>query len=158
MLVWQTATRLHFNRDFRLNSQSLAACLTPTRALGGTAWPNFLIKDPRDETVTVLWANTTLGLILFWWTGTTQQAGRSRLSISRLPDLLALDTRALSTRQQHPRATRFRGIRGATVSAGERGIPRHESPSTRRGRSLQSAWAAVVDSRFARTAPQAVVQ
>ena len=97
--VWQTATRLHFNRDFRLNSQSLAACLTPTRALGGTAWPNFLIKDPRDETVTVLWANTTLGLILFWWTGTTQQAGRSRLSISRLPDLLALDTRALSTRQ-----------------------------------------------------------
>ena len=27
--VWETATRLHFNRDFRLNSQSLAACLTP---------------------------------------------------------------------------------------------------------------------------------
>ena len=59
--VWQTATRLHFNRDFRLNSQSLAACLTPTSALGGRAWPNFLMTDRRDETATVLWANTTLG-------------------------------------------------------------------------------------------------
>ena len=53
--LWQTATRLHFNRDFRLNSQSLAACLTPSPALGGTAWPNFLMKAPRDEIVTVLW-------------------------------------------------------------------------------------------------------
>ena len=104
--VWRTATRLHFNRDFRLNSQSLAACLTPAAALGGTAWPNLLMKDRRDETVTALWANTTLGLILFWWTGTTQQAGRSRLSISRLPDLLALDTRALSD-EQHACARRI---------------------------------------------------
>ena len=101
--VWQTATRLHFNRDFRLNSQSLAACLTPTFALGGRAWPNFLMKNRRDETATVLWANTTLGLLLFWWFGTTQQAGRSNLTISRLPDLPTLDARAMSN-AQHARA------------------------------------------------------
>lgn len=97
--VWKTATRLHFNRDFRLNSQSLAACLTPSSALGGRAWPNFLMKNRRDEIVTVLWANTTLGLILFWWFGTTQQAGRSNLTISRLPNLPALDGRAMSDAQ-----------------------------------------------------------
>ena len=104
--VWQTATRLHFNRDFRLNSQSLSACLTPTSALGGRAWPNFMIKNRRDETAAVLWANTTLGLILFWWAGTTQQAGRSALTISRLPDLRVLDTRALSD-EQHACARRI---------------------------------------------------
>ena len=97
--VWQTATRLHFNRDFRLNSQSLAACLTPLSTLGGLAWPNFLMENRRDETAAVLWANTTLGLILFWWAGTTQQAGRSNLTIRRLPDLRMLDIRALSDKQ-----------------------------------------------------------
>ena len=58
-----------------------------------------MMKNRRDETAAVLWANTTLGLILFWWAGTTQQAGRSVLTIRRLPDLRVLDTRALSDEQ-----------------------------------------------------------
>ena len=97
--AWKTATRLHFNLDFQLNSQSLAACLTPTETLGGRAWPNFRMDDPQNETVTALWANTTLGLILFWWSGTVQQAGRANLTISRLPELLVLDGRMLSSDQ-----------------------------------------------------------
>ena len=97
--AWKTATRLHFNRDFRLNSQSLAACLTPTETLGGTAWPNFRMDNLQNETVTALWANTTLGLILFWWAGSVQQAGRTRLTISRLPELLVLDARTLTDAQ-----------------------------------------------------------
>ena len=97
--AWKTATRLHFSLDFRLNSQSLAACLTPTETLGGTAWPNFLMDNRENETATALWANTTLGLILFWWAGTVQQAGRTRLTISRLPELLVLDGRTLSSEQ-----------------------------------------------------------
>ena len=97
--AWRTATKLHFNRDFRLNSQSLAACLTPAETLGGRAWPNFLMNNRRYETVTALWANSTLGLVLFWWTGTVQQAGRANLTISRLPELLVLDARALTDTQ-----------------------------------------------------------
>ena len=85
--------------DFRLNSQSLAACLTPTKTLGGRAWPNFLTSSQRYETVTALWANTTLGLILFWWSGSVQQAGRAILTISRLPELLVLDARTLTEAQ-----------------------------------------------------------
>ena len=61
------------------------------------------MTDRRDETATVLWANTTLGLMLFWWFGTTQQAGRSNLTISRLPNLPALNSRAMSD-TQHARA------------------------------------------------------
>ena len=97
--AWGTATRLHFNLDFRLNSQSLAACLTPTSTLGGRAWPNFRMTDRRHETAAVLWANTTLGLMLFWWQGSVQQAGRACLTVSRLPDLPVLDPRALGDAQ-----------------------------------------------------------
>ena len=97
--VWNTATRLHFNRDFRLNSQSLAACLTRERSIGGRAWPNFRLADSTREEAIVLWANTTLGLVSFWWTGGRQQLGRSVMTITHLPELLTLDIRRLSPAQ-----------------------------------------------------------
>ena len=97
--VWNTATRLHVNRDFRLNSQSLAACLTPERSIGGRAWPNFRLTDTAGEEAVALWANTTLGLISFWWTGGRQQLGRSVMTITHLPELLTLDVRQLSREQ-----------------------------------------------------------
>ena len=98
--VWQsTASRLHFNLDFRINSQPLAACLTPEKSIGGTAWPNFQCKDKRWEIPLVLWANTTLGLIAFWWIGSRQHPGRARLTISRLSDLTVLDTLTLTSEQ-----------------------------------------------------------
>ena len=95
LAAWRTATRLHFNRDFQLNSQSLAACLTPERALGGTAWPNFRLHDERWDEAMALWANSTLGLMAFWWTGSRQQQGRARITISQLPKLPVLHPRAL---------------------------------------------------------------
>lgn len=98
--VWATATRLHFNRDFRLNSQSLAACLTPEPTIGGRAWPNFRVEgDPRREKALALWANTTAGLISFWWIATRQQQGRASLTISQLPRLISLDVGALDGKQ-----------------------------------------------------------
>ena len=98
--VWATATRLHFNLDFRLNSQSLAACLTPEPAIGGRAWPNYLVEgDLRGEEALALWANTTPGLISFWWIAGRQQQGRAILTISQLPRLTALDVRTLDDEQ-----------------------------------------------------------
>lgn len=95
----RTASRLHFSLDFRLNSQSLAACLTKEPTIGGTAWPNFLATDSRWEMPLALAANTTLGLMAFWWIGSRQQQGRARLTISRLPDLPILDVRSLDATQ-----------------------------------------------------------
>ena len=98
--AWEkTASRLHFNRDFRINSQPLAACMTPELSIGGTAWPNFLCFDQNWEKPLVLWANTTLGLIAFWWIGTRQQQGRARLTISKLPALTVLDPRQFNVAQ-----------------------------------------------------------
>ena len=94
--AWHTATRLHFTLDFRLNSQSLAACLTAERTLGGRAWPNFRPTLAAWQETLALWANCTLGLMSFWWAGSRQQQGRSVLTISGLPDLSSIDPRRLT--------------------------------------------------------------
>ena len=110
--VWQTATRLHFNQDFRLNSQSLAACLTPDRTIGGRAWPSFRPHEEHWTLPLLLWSNTTLGLMCFWWTGTRQQPGRACLTITALPDLLVIDPRQLDRRQLNTARRIFDDLRG----------------------------------------------
>ena len=92
----RTASRLHSDLDFQLNSQSLAMCLTPENCLGGRAWPNVLPHEPEHAIPLLLWCNSTLGLILFWWHGMRQQKGRAALTISKLPDLPVLDPRTLT--------------------------------------------------------------
>ena len=119
--AWRTATRLHFNRDFQLNSQSLAACLTPERALGGRAWPNFRLHDTRWDKAIALWANCTLGLMLFWWSGSRQQQGRVMLTISELPKLAVLDPRSLSEAKIKQADAIFERFRGAVFK------PAHEA-------------------------------
>ncbi|MXZ30512.1 MAG: hypothetical protein F4X37_08300 [Acidimicrobiia bacterium] len=92
------ATRLHVNRDFRLNSQPAAACLTPSAALGGRAWPAFRPSpggaDLREtwEKALCVWLNSTLGLIGRWYVSNRQQQGRAILSVTAIgmipvPDL-----------------------------------------------------------------------
>ena len=110
--AWKTATRLHFNRDFRLNSQSLAACLTDERVLGGRAWPNFKPKESAWEQTLALWANSTLGLMSFWWAGSRQQQGRVRLTISALPELLVLDPRSVADDKLGRVSEIFESLRG----------------------------------------------
>lgn len=95
----RTASRLHSNLDFRVNSQSLAMCLTPEPCLGGTAWPNILPRDDRHEIPLLLWCNSTLGLLMYWWKSTRQQLGRARITITAILDLPVLDPRALSADQ-----------------------------------------------------------
>lgn len=97
--VWATATRLHLSLDFQLNSQPLAACLTPGPCIGGRAWPSFILQDAAWDKAVALWLNTTLGLVGFWWIGTRQQQGRANLTVTRLGDLVALDPRKLSPQQ-----------------------------------------------------------
>ena len=113
--AWRTATRLHFTLDFRLNSQSLAACLTRERTLGGRAWPNFRLREERWEEAVALWANCTLGLMAFWWAGSRQQQGRAVLTISGLPGLMVLDPGALSEAGLARAAAIFARFRGAAL-------------------------------------------
>ena len=104
--VWQTRTTLHFTLDFGLSANSLAACVTPKPTIGGRAWPNVRPKNAKHEAAIVLWANSTLGLLLWWYCGSRQQAGRVISTISQLPNLPTLDTRRL-TDKQHQLAARL---------------------------------------------------
>ncbi len=93
------SSRLCFNRDFRLNSQPLSACIASTPVLGGVAWPSFRCDESQYDIPIVLWMNTTLGLFSHWYTGTRQQSGRSRLSILLLSSLAIIDVRKLTKSQ-----------------------------------------------------------
>ena len=105
--IWKTATRLHFSRNFDFGSQPLAACITPERALGGVAWPSFILHKKGTTPIenmewvypVLLWCNTTLGLMSFYFTGTRTQKRRSNITITRLQYLPVLDAKQLSLDQ-----------------------------------------------------------
>ena len=111
--VWNTASRSHVVLDFRLTSQPLAAALTERESIGGTAWPNVRFCDPRFDYPFVLWSNSTLGLLMYWWHANRQQDGRARTTITAVPDLPTLDLRELSENQLDAAGQIFEDFREA---------------------------------------------
>ena len=109
----RTASRLHLNLDFGLSSQSLAACLTSEETVGGRAWPNFILNDVEHEKAVLLWFNSTLGLMIYWWTGARQQPGRTIRTISSLPSLLSIDPREFDERALRKADALFERFRDA---------------------------------------------
>ena len=97
--LWSTASRAHINRDFRLNSQPLAAAFTDRPSIGGRAWPNLIFPDRTFEYAFALWTNSTLGLLSYWWISSRQQSGRGVMTRQLIPFLPVLDLRALSDSQ-----------------------------------------------------------
>ena len=97
--VWNTASYCHFNCDFQFNSQSTGMQFTPHRTIGGTAWLSIRLASVEQEKAMVLWANTSLGLLLRWWHSNKQQAGRGRIGKLALQTLPILDITALTPKQ-----------------------------------------------------------
>ena len=111
--IWSTATRAHYNRDLRFNSQSLIVAMTQRPTLGGRAWPSVIFDNPEHEYAFALWCNSTLGLLLHWWSSNKTQSGRGATTVTGIPNIPTLDTRAL-TPEQHAAA------RAAFQAASER--------------------------------------
>lgn len=97
--VWKTASHCHFNRDFRFNSQSTAMQFTPRKTIGGRAWSSIQLASDAQEKALVLWANTSLGLLLYWWHANRQQDGRGSIGILALETLPVLNITALNKKQ-----------------------------------------------------------
>lgn len=97
--IWGTASHCHFNRDFRFNSQSTSMQFTPRKAIGGRAWLSISLHSAELEKMLVLWANTSLGLLLYWWHANKEQPGRGSVTKSALESLAVLDVSALKPRQ-----------------------------------------------------------
>jgi len=94
--IWATATHCHFNADFRFNSQSTAMQFTSRKTIGGRAWPSIMLPNTEQEKALVLWANSTLGILLYWWHANKQQAGRGSIGVSAPASLPVLDVTTLS--------------------------------------------------------------
>ena len=97
--IWATATRVHYNRDLQFNSQSLIVAMTERKCLGGRAWPSVIFEDDEQEYAFALWCNSTLGLLMHWWTSNKTQSGRGTTSVTGIPNIPTLDTRTLSAEQ-----------------------------------------------------------
>ncbi len=97
--VFQTASHCHSNLAFRFNSQSTAMQFTGRKSLGGSAWISIQLATVDLEKALVVWANTALGLLMFWWHSSRQQPGRGVLTKTTLATLPVLDITALSPDQ-----------------------------------------------------------
>ena len=97
--LWNTASRAHLTMDFRFTSQPLAAAITESPSIGGTAWPNITFPDARFDYPFAIWCNSTLGLLSFWWHSSRQQGGRGRTTLVTIESLPILDLRALTDDQ-----------------------------------------------------------
>lgn len=118
--VWNTASHCHFNCDFRFNSQSTGMQFTPRRTIGGRAWLSISLSSAQQEKALVLWANTSLGLLLRWWHSNKQQAGRGSIGKTALHTLPILDVTALKPSQLDEAAKLFDAMSGKQL------LPLHE--------------------------------
>ena len=109
--IWATATRAHYNRDLQFNSQSLIVAMTERQCLGGRAWPSVIFEDGNQEYAFALWSNSTLGLLMHWWTSNKTQSGRGTTTVTSIPNIPTLDTRTLSAEQHTAARDAFYAMR-----------------------------------------------
>ena len=110
--VWKTATRSHYNRDLRFNSQSLIVAFTERPCIGGMAWPSVIFENQDHEYVFSLWCNSTLGLLLHWWVANKTQSGRGRTTVTGIPNIPTLDVTTLTGEQIAEAMAAFEEMRG----------------------------------------------
>jgi hypothetical protein len=118
--VWDTASHCHFNCDFQFNSQSTGMQFTPRKTIGGRAWLSIRLSSVRQEKALVLWANTSLGMLLRWWHSNKQQAGRGSIGKSTLQTLPILDVTALTAKRLKAAVQLFDAMSGLDL------LPLHE--------------------------------
>ena len=98
--VVASASHLHFNQNFRFNSQSTAMQFTSRRTVGGRAWMSVRFADQEHEAAVALWGNTSLGLLLHWWQANKQQSGRGNIGKMALERFVCLDPVQLTPDQR----------------------------------------------------------
>ena len=133
--IWKTASHCHFNRDFRFNSQSTGMQFTPRKTIGGRAWLSIRLSSADQEKALVLWANTSLGLLLHWWHGNKQQSGRGSIGKTMLQTLPILDVTALEPELLAEAVKLFDAMSGKPL------LPLHEIDSDPVRKKLDEAFA-----------------
>lgn len=97
--VMASASNLHFNQNFRFNSQSTGMQYSKRATVGGRAWMTLRFPTAEMEAAVALWGNTSLGLLLHWWQANKQQAGRGNIGKQALASFVVLDPAQLTSAQ-----------------------------------------------------------
>ena len=113
--VWASASHLHFNRDFRFNSQSNGMQFTPRKTIGGRAWISVGLASIEQERALALWTNTSIGFLLHWQHSNRQQSGRGLVGVLSLRTLPVLDVRVLTKQQLKVAGKLFADIAGSAL-------------------------------------------
>ena len=79
-------SNLFISKQMRWTSQSLLAARTNRQVMGGNAWA-ALSGQKEVKDAFAFWANSTLGMLLYWSEGGKQHLGRSLIKIKGLADL-----------------------------------------------------------------------
>ena len=133
--IWKTASHCHCNLDFQFNSQSTGMQFTPRRTIGGRAWISIKLSSVKQEKALVLWANTSMGLLLHWWHANKQQVGRGNIGKSALHRMPILDVAALDVMQLDAAAKLFDAVCGIPLS------PLHEMDKDESRKNLDNEFA-----------------
>lgn len=97
--IVESASHAHFNVNFRFNSQATSMQFTPRPTIGGRAWLSLKLPKEKQEKALVLWANTSVGMLLHWWHANKQQDGRGNIGKSALEGMPVLDVTQLTPAQ-----------------------------------------------------------
>lgn len=113
--IWQTASNLHINNEFRFNANPLAACFTENVSLGGSTWSTAKMASPDLEKVTCVFQNSTLGMMLFWLESARPQDGRGRTTVTAIPNIPTLDVTAISSEATNAGAKIFDSMKNTDL-------------------------------------------
>ena len=97
--ITMTVSRVHYNRDVTISSQSLMVATTERPSIGGRAWPSVSLHERNHEAPFALWSKSTLGFLMHWWRSNRTQPGRATTSVTAMPNIPTLDTRTLTLEQ-----------------------------------------------------------
>ena len=105
--IWKFRSNVHHAAEFGYSSQSLAAAYTETQTIGGRGWPNVQLTSELHEKAYCLWANSTLGIIQYWYHASRQQGARGIMPVTTIATMPFLDISSLSDQQLDTAATIF---------------------------------------------------
>ena len=97
--IWGRRSNSLVAREVSFASQSLISGYALEPVIGGRAWPNVQLDSPAHEKAFVLWGNTTLGLISYWYNSSRQQVKRGMVTVTDIGQLPWLDVSTLSPTQ-----------------------------------------------------------
>ena len=93
--AWASSGRVIISTHWRFNTQACAAGYATADVLGGSSFPNFNLYCRDHEKPFVVWQNSILGALCFWFHSTRQHAGRGIVSKDLRKTMPVLDFAAL---------------------------------------------------------------